>query len=166
LSALDDLKPMVRMFVEAYATGMNGVESCREAGYNGSNKVLSVQADRLLKREDVRLALACFAAKATSKKVKTARQCLEWLTEVIDGDLTEKVTVGTKDDFVEVEVPAKIKDRVNAVKVLADLARYGEPEPPTSATMTPEIEEALADWMLVRDEPIVRELLERKRANE
>lgn len=53
-----DLTNKQKTFVVEYATDMNGVRACKEAGYKGSDKVLSVRATKLLRNTEVKRAIS------------------------------------------------------------------------------------------------------------
>ena len=82
-------------FIEAYCsfdkkTRGNGVESARQAGYAGTNKVLKVTACRLLKREH----LAAEIDKINAKAVKKADLSVEKVLRDLEDTREKAVAVG------------------------------------------------------------------------
>ena len=75
-----------RAFAEHIAAGKSGVEAARLAGYKGTEASLANQASRLMRNDDVRQAIAKVAEKASTKRVLTAQERRERLTELADAD--------------------------------------------------------------------------------
>lgn len=144
------LTPKQAKFVAEYLGGANGngAEAARRAGYKGNPHTLSQVAAENLTKPAIASVIAAHRAATVSDGILTAQECAVWLSGVIIGRVTElEVTKGTDDDFVENERPAKIKDRVTAVGVLAKLRGYDKPADasatPAAPSVSPDMERAL-----------------------
>jgi phage terminase small subunit len=158
-----------RLFVDAYLGPAKGVgaAACKAAGYKGDSKVLTVQAGRMLSKAHIKLEIATRRAAMTRSAIATADEVAVRLSGIGMGVVTEKRIIGGKDDFVEVDLPMTGQTQVAALKQLSVQMGY---EAPTKTEVTgalavevslsPEQESALASWLLIRDDPRVRSILE------
>jgi phage terminase small subunit len=171
------LSHLERAFVDAYygeARG-NGAEACRIAGYEGNPKTLSTQADRLLKRPHVQEALnkrravvaaadrlvsaeaAAAEARVKAEGILSAVECAVILSGIATGQVQEPAPEGGSE-------PPKVRDRIAAIKALADLQGYDAPKSMdvdvtgalgVELALTPEQDAALEQWLLYRRDPVI-----------
>lgn len=92
-----------RAFAEHVASGKSGAEAARLAGYTGSVQALSNAAARCMKYDEVRSFIEQAVAKASNKRIITATERRELLSEFAKPDPRE---------------PVDIRDRIAAVKEL------------------------------------------------
>ena len=157
-----------RRFVAAWcgpAKGSN-VEAARAAGYSGNAKVLGITAVRLLARNSVQRAIAEFREKTTAADVAESHEVQAFATSVMRGETEETtVTVNKHGEFVENVAPPRIKDRLTAAFGLAKIRGYeaaSKVELSGAVGIVPlnaDQDSALAQWMLVRDDPRVRAII-------
>lgn len=142
----------------------NGAAACRAAGYRGSSDVLRVQGSRMLAKANVRAAIAAHRAKVQADGVMTDVEVAVWLSGVVQGLVTEKkVTKGTDDDFVETEQAFDGKARITACGLLMKKMGYEAPTKQEHSgtvglelTLTAEQDAALAEYLEMRDDPIIK----------
>ena len=91
-----------RAFAEHVASGRNGTEAARLAGYTGTDASLGATASRLLKIDSVQAWIAAAVEKASTKRILTAVERRELLTEWA----------------TQASEPAELRDRISAVKEL------------------------------------------------
>lgn len=166
------LTPKQRAFVAAYvgAARGNGAEAARLAGYAGTPAVLAAMAQQNLGLPHIASALETFRLATEPASIMSATEAAERLSRIARGDedIKEKRVVnGGQAGFVDVETPPSITHQIDAIKVLSKMRGY---EAPTKTEVTgalavevslsPEQESALASWLLIRDDPRVRSILE------
>lgn len=78
-------------FIDYYLQTGNDSEAARRAGY--SKKFAGQNANKLLKNKEIAAAIRIRAKEASSKRVAEMREILEFLSEVLRGKTTEKVTI-------------------------------------------------------------------------
>ncbi len=166
------------------AANGNGAAACRAAGYRGSRDVLRVQGSRMLAKANVRAAIAAHRAKVQADGVMTDTEVAVWLSGVVQGLVTEKkVTLrrappegkspaetppegkspAETDDFVETEQAFDGKARITACGLLMKKMGYEAPTKQEHSgtvglelTLTPEQDAALAEYLEMRDDPIIK----------
>lgn len=166
-------------FVDAYVGPSmgNATDAARRAGYGGTDKTLATQGNRLLMRPQVKTALerrrglilaeterrlaeeAAEIGGRAAEAILSAQECAVYLSSVIMGVATEPQAEGG-------EGPYRGKDRIAAVRELRALCGYSAPTRMehsgvvgVDVSVTPEVDEALADWLLVRDDPRVQAVI-------
>ena len=107
MSALENLPPKRRAFVEAYcgAAQGNATKAARMAGYAKPNP----EGSRLLANASVAEAIAKISAITSNARISTAEERQEWLTAVYRGEVDD------------VNGPASIRDRMKAVELLGKM---------------------------------------------
>ena len=156
------LTPKQQAFVREYvgrANG-NGAEAARLAGYTGNAETLAAIASENLRKPHIASAIAEHREKTIADGILTAQECAVLLSGMATGMIGEAQPEGG-------EAPAKHATRIAAINSLAKMRGY---ETPTKTEVTgalavevslsPEQESALASWLLIRDDPRVRSILE------
>lgn len=171
-------------FIAAYVGPANGVgaASAKAAGYKGNTKVLSVQADRMLKKANIRSAIAAHREKVLVAGVMTDTEVAVWLSGVVQGLVTEKKVTSRRappegkspaetDDFVEVEQAFDGKARITACGLLMKKMGYEAPAKTEHSgtvglevSLTPEQDAALSEYLEMRDDPIIKARMVQLRA--
>lgn len=155
-----------RAFVAAYvgeAKG-NATQAARLAGYGGNDRTLAEQGRRLLTNEGVRQALERFRAEMDRGRRASAERVHEFLTQVMEAELTEvTVTVNKNGEFVENEAPPRVRDRITAALGLAKVCGYEAPAKTEHSgtvgleiALTAEQDAALAEYLEIRDDPVIK----------
>lgn len=158
------LTPKEQRFLDEYlgACAGNGTLAAKAAGYAGSGPTLAVQANRLLKKANIVSAMAERRELTVAAGILTAEECAVMLSGYATGTIEEPAPEGGTQK-------AKISDRTKAIATLAKIRGY---EAPTKTevtgvvgvmSMTPEVEEALELWMMIRNDPRVRAVIEELR---
>jgi len=156
-------------FVLAYvgpAKGV-GVQAAKQAGYAGNEAVLDVQARRLLGNARVMLEIEKHRAKVIEAGVATSQEVAVRLTAMGMGMVKEVRIIGGKDDFIEAEVTMPGTVQVSALKGLIDMMGYAAPTKTEhtgavalEVSLTPDVEAALEQWLMVRNDPRVIAVIE------
>jgi len=154
-------------FVLAYvgpAKGV-GVQAAKQAGYAGNEAVLDTQARRLLGNARIKLAIAEHRSQVVREGIATSEEVAVRLTAIGMGVATERRIIGGKDDFVEADVSMPGSTQVAALKTLNAMLGYEAAQRTEhSGTvgvvhLTAAQDEALSEWLLVRDDPRVQAVL-------
>ena len=125
MSKLAELPPKRRAFVLAYlgeAKG-NATEAARMAGYAHPG----TQGHRLLQNVHVASALESAREETTSERILTAEECQTILSAIAIGLPMEAVT-SLSGDVAEQPAPAKVSDRIAAIKQLSKMRGYDAPK--------------------------------------
>ena len=130
------------------------------AGYTGTPAVLASYASECLRKPHIARLIAEHREKTIADGILTAQECAVLLSGMATGMIGEAQPEGG-------EAPAKHATRIAAINSLAKMRGY---EAPTKTEVTgalavevslsPEQESALASWLLIRDDPRVRSILE------
>ena len=97
----------------------NGTETCRKAGYKGSDNVLAVTATANLRNHKILTILLERQALRSNDNIASREERQEFWTNVMRGDEKETVILHTKDgDDVELQIPARIAERLKAAEML------------------------------------------------
>jgi hypothetical protein len=161
-----------RRFCIAWVGSANGVgaAAAKSAGYKGSQKVLTIQAGRLLSKASVQAEIAALRAQSQSDGILTATECAVRLSGIGAGVLTERKVTSSRgrssadeDDFVEVDTPPSFDTQIKAIQTLAKLRGYEAPTKQEHSgtvglelTLTAEQDAALAEYLEMRDDPIIK----------
>jgi phage terminase small subunit len=159
--AREGLTPKQQAFVAAYvgeARG-NATQAARLAGYSGSDRTLQVTGHEVLSNPKVSQAIAEHREKTQAAGILSAIECAVLLSGMATGQVTEPAQEGG-------EQPARIKDRVAAINVLAKIRGY-EAATKTEhsgtvaleVSLTPEQDAALEQWLAVRDDEVIADRL-------
>jgi len=135
-----------RDFVKFYILTGNAGESVKRAGYNSASP--AKYGDHLLNNEKIKQEIN--QSKIDYSRVKTVSDCLEFLTNVINGKETETIVLSTPKGIGTAEREADIKTKLTAVKQLLTYL-------PTPTDLTMDIQ--LAQLGKIRNE---KKLLEEK----
>lgn len=163
-----------RKFAIAFVASGVGATAAKAAGYKGSSKVLTIQAGRLLAKAVVQAAIAAAREASQVAGILTATECAVRLSGIGAGILTERKVTSSRgrssadeDDFVEVETPPSFDTQIKAIQTLAKLRGYEAPtkQEHTGAvalevSLSPDVEAALEQWLLVRNDPRVIAVIE------
>ena len=106
-------------FIDYYLQTGNASEAARRAGY--SKKFAGQNADRLLKNKEIAAMIKHRAREASSKRVAGMREILEYLSNVLRGNSTEKITVIDETSKCVVKTIKKnpnSRDRLKAAEML------------------------------------------------
>jgi phage terminase small subunit len=165
-----------RRFVEAYVGPANGVgaAAAKAAGYKGNAKTLTTQAQRMLAKASIQRAIADFRSQVQEAAILTATEVAVWLSGVVTGQVTEKKVISARkpaegkspaetDDFVEIEQPFDGKARITACGLLMKKQGYEAPSKTelsgtvaVEVALSPEQDEALMEWLIVRDDEVIK----------
>lgn len=160
------LTPKQQAFVREYigrANG-NGAEAARLAGYKGTPAVLTQMGAQNLALPRIASAIREHRERTVADGILTAQECAVLLSGMATGMVGEAQPEGG-------EAPAKHATRIKAIEVLAKVRGY---EAPTKTelsgvvgvmALSPEQDAALADWLLVRDDPRVQQVLAEVKGN-
>lgn len=115
------LTPMQSAFITHYiANGWNGTAAARSAGYGGSDKVLGVQAVRVLRDSRVQAALS----KRLRELHLSAEQVLQRLSEMAQGNVTNFLDEEGKINWANVRRKGYLVKRVHHGKGGTELELY------------------------------------------
>lgn len=119
-SSLSTLKAKQIAFVLEYVKLRNGTAAARAAGYQGSDKALSVQATRLLGNARVRNAIDELTRPAIEEAEVTVERVIEKLSSVAFAPWKEFVRVRMNEagDVISATVP--LRDQLSALKMLGE----------------------------------------------
>lgn len=132
------LTPKQRKFADYYLESGNATKAAIDAGY--SSRYAHTNATKLLQNTTIAKYIDERMAEIESAKIAKAAEVLEYLTQVLRGQATETVTVGTGKGAVTIDdSPPSIKDRMAAGREL--LKRY----PDSDEMLQAQIDKAKAD---------------------
>lgn len=141
-----------------------GVQAARMAGYTGSDAALDVQARRCLGDARVMLLVEQYRAKVVQEGVLTAQEVAVRLSAIGMGMVKEsRLVTGKAGDFIEAEVTMPGTVQVCALRALNAQMGYEAPTKNEHSgtvglelTLTPEQDAALAEYLEMRDDPIIK----------
>lgn len=117
----DKLTPKQERFIQNIVSGMSQRQAYKEA-YNVENmsdEAIDVEACRLFNDAKISLRYKELMGKLEDKAIMTAKERMEWLTEVIMDIQKEGVKVKTSDsDFVVGEATADLNTKMRAIDIL------------------------------------------------
>ena len=117
----DKLTPKQERFIQNIVSGMSQRQAYKEA-YNVENmsdEAIDVEACRLFNDSKISLRYKELMGKLEDKAIMTAKERMEWLTEVIMDIQKEGVKVKTSDsDFVIGEATADLNTKMRAIDIL------------------------------------------------
>lgn len=105
-----------KRFADYYIESGNGAESARRAGYKGENH------DNIATENLRKLAIKQYIDERIREKdnnrIAKQEEVLEYLTNVLRGEMTERLPMFAKDHFELVDNTPSIKDRTKAAELL------------------------------------------------
>ena len=107
-------------FVKNIIDGMNQADAYRNA-YDTSrmaDKTIHEKASRLMADGKVTARLKELRAQMISPTIMSAKQRLEYLTRVINGEQGEKMVQMVDGEPIEVDVPTSLKNKLNAIDIM------------------------------------------------
>ncbi|MED4979384.1 terminase small subunit [Geobacillus stearothermophilus] len=110
------LTPKQKAFADYYIELGNAEEAARKAGY--SDATARGHAHKLLQNVAIRQYLDERIAEKDSKQIAKQDEILSFLTQVMRGEVTERIPIVGKDLFEVVDNTPSIKDRVKAAELL------------------------------------------------
>ncbi|WP_061567241.1 terminase small subunit [Geobacillus stearothermophilus] len=110
------LTPKQKAFADYYIELGNAEEAARKAGY--SDATARGHAHRLLQNVAIRQYIDERIAEKDSKQIAKQDEILSFLTQVMRGEVTERIPIVGKDFFEVVDNTPNIKDRVKAAELL------------------------------------------------
>lgn len=107
-------------FVQGIIEGKSQIEAYREAypKQRSADKTCYENASRLMANSKITARLTELRNQLAKPSIMTAQERLEFLTSVINGTKGEKVVEVVDGEPVEVEVPASMKNRLNAIDIM------------------------------------------------
>ncbi len=109
-----------KKFCLEYIKTLNGTTAYKNAYSATKDTVAAANANRLLKREDIKSYIAKQIDKQKSKQTADIEEILQFLTSVLRGEVPEEITHYDKDyaRFKFAEKRPAIKDRLRACELL------------------------------------------------
>jgi phage terminase small subunit len=105
-----------KRFADYYIESGNGAESAIRAGY--SEKTAKEIASENLTKPNIKAYIEEQLALKDNERIASQDEILEYLTQVMRGEVTEEVPVPTKKGVVLVDAHAGVKDRTKAAELL------------------------------------------------
>ena len=107
-------------FVQGIIEGKSQIEAYKEAypKQKSTDKTCYENASRLMNNTKIKARLAELRDLVAKPSIMTAQERLEFLTGVINGTRGEKVVEIVDGEAVETEVPASMKNRLNAIDIM------------------------------------------------
>lgn len=107
-------------FAKAIIEGKSQIEAYREAypKQRSSDKTCYENASRLMANSKIIARIQELRDQLAKPSIMTAQERLEYLTGIIKGTNGEKVIQVVDGEPVEVEVPASVKNKLNAIDIM------------------------------------------------
>lgn len=140
------LSEQQKRFADYYIETGNATQSYHNAGYKAKGKSAEVNASRLLANAKVRAYVDELIAKKDEKRIAKQDEVLEFLTNVLRGEVKEQFPLGMgmgEQSLVKKELDGK--DRIKAAELLGK--RYGmwTDKQDINQTITPMFVDDLSD---------------------
>jgi phage terminase small subunit len=110
------LTPKQKAFCDYYIELGNGAEAARRAGYKG--KAHDRIASENLRKLEIKNYIAERMAQKDKERIASQDEVLEFLTQVLRGEVTEQVPVTLMKEFQIIDKAPSIKDRTKAAELL------------------------------------------------
>lgn len=107
-----------KKFADSFLETGNATESYKKAGYKAKGNAAEASASRLLRNVKVKAYIDEIADQNKNKRIASRDEILEYLTNVMRGEISEEVPVPTKKGISIVDVDAGVKDRTKAAELL------------------------------------------------
>jgi phage terminase small subunit len=105
-----------KRFADFYIETGNGAESARKAGYKGDNH--DNIATENLRKLAIKQYIEERLAEKDKKRIASQDEVLQFLTNVLRGEETERIPMFAKDHFELIDNTPSIKDRTKAAELL------------------------------------------------
>lgn len=110
------LTPKQKAFCDYYIETGNATEAARKAGY--SEKTAYSIGQENLKKPEIKSYIADRMAEKEKDRIASQDEVLEFLTQVLRGEVTEQVPVTLMKEFQIIDKAPSIKDRTKAAELL------------------------------------------------
>lgn len=105
-----------RKFADNYIKSGNATQSAIQAGY--SKKTSNVIGSENLAKPYIKKYIDDKMTEIGNSKIASAEEVLEYLTGVARGDIKETKTILVDGKYMEIQVPADLKERTKAAELL------------------------------------------------
>lgn len=112
------LTPKQKAFCDYYIETGNATESYLKAGYKTKGNGARVNASKLLTNANIKKYIADRMAQKEKERIASQDEVLQFLTQVMRGEVTEATPIIMKDEWEMVEKEPNIRDRVKAAEQL------------------------------------------------
>lgn len=114
------LTPKQEKFVRNLIQGMSQREAYKNSydAENMSDKVIDNEASLLFNKHEISMRYKELQDRLEDATIMTAKERLEYLTEVILGIQSEKVVQMVEGEAIEVELPISIKNKLSAIDLM------------------------------------------------
>ncbi|HFU6610044.1 TPA: terminase small subunit [Bacillus paranthracis] len=111
------LTPKQQAFCDYYIETGNAAEAARKAGY--SQKTAKEMGNENLSKPHLKAYIEARMSQKEVERVASQDEILEFLTQVMRGEMTEQIPVGQGEGYFELEdKDTYVKDRVRAAELL------------------------------------------------
>lgn len=113
------LTPKQKAFCDYYIETGNATEAYKKARYSvKSDNAAAVEGHKLLRNPKIKSYIADRMAQKEKERIASQDEVLQFLTQVMRGEVTEATPIIMKDEWEMVEKEPNIRDRVKAAEQL------------------------------------------------